>query len=114
MEGLKAFKPDGAFYLYVSCEGLINKKYGTNKIINDFDFANFLLNEANVAIVPGQAFGKSPFLGRHMQRLLNELEIACDRIKKSLNFCHKMESFNSWSWRNWEFFRLIFLKVDLI
>ena len=38
MEGLKAFKPDGAFYLYVSCEGLINKKYGTNKIINDFDF----------------------------------------------------------------------------
>ena len=84
MEGLKAFKPDGAFYLYVSCEGLINKKYGTNKIINDFDFANFLLNEANVAIVPGQAFGKSPFFRLSYATSLNELEIACDRIKKSL------------------------------
>ena len=84
MEGLKAFKPDGAFYLYVSCEGLINKKYGTNKIINDFDFVNFLLNEANVAIVPGQAFGKSPFFRLSYATSLNELEIACDRIKKSL------------------------------
>ena len=84
MEGLKAFKPDGAFYLYVSCEGLINKKYGTNKIINDFDFANFLLNEANVAIVPGQAFGKSPFFRLSYATSLNELQIACDRIKKSL------------------------------
>ena len=39
------------------------------KLLMIFDFANFLLNEANVAIVPGQAFGKSPFLGCHMQRL---------------------------------------------
>ncbi len=84
IEGLKAFKPDGAFYLYVSCEGLINKKYGTNKIIDDFDFANFLLNEANVAIVPGKAFGKSPYFRLSYATSLNELQIACDRIKKAL------------------------------
>ena len=54
------------------------------KLLMILIFANFLLNEANVAIVPGQAFGKSPFFRLSYATSLNELEIACDRIKKSL------------------------------
>ena len=50
-----------ALLLYVSCEGFIGKTYGADQIIKDSDFVNFLLNNAKVAVVPGIAFGKSPY-----------------------------------------------------
>ena len=55
------FQPEGAFYLYVSCHGFIGKKYGDKLISSDLDFSNFLLENARVAVVPGVAFGMSPY-----------------------------------------------------
>jgi aspartate aminotransferase len=85
VDGFKAYKPEGAFYLYVSCEGFIGKTYGVDKIIkDDYDFANFLLNNAKVAVVPGIAFGKSPYFRLSYATSLQELQKACDQIKESL------------------------------
>ncbi len=85
VDGFKPYKPDGAFYLYVSCEGFIGKTYGVDKIIkDDYDFANFLLNNAKVAVVPGIAFGKSPYFRLSYATSLQELQKACDQIKESL------------------------------
>ena len=85
IDGFKPFKPEGAFYLYVSCEGFIGKTYGVDQIIkDDYDFVNFLLNNAKVAVVPGIAFGKSPYLGFLMPLLFKSLKKACDQIKESL------------------------------
>jgi aspartate aminotransferase len=85
IDGFKPYKPKGAFYLYVSCEGFIGKTYGVDKIIkDDYDFANFLLNNAKVAVVPGIAFGKSPYFRLSYATSLQELQKACDQIKESL------------------------------
>ena len=84
--GLNPFEPIGAFYLYVSCQGFINKKLkGGKKINNDFDFAEYLLHEAKVAVVPGIAFGKSPFFRISYATSTDDLKEACVRIRTALN-----------------------------
>ncbi len=83
--GLKPFIPSGAFYLYVSCFGFINKiTESGKKIKNDVDFAEYVLQEAKVAIVPGSAFGKSPFFRISYATSLEDLKEACKRIKSLL------------------------------
>ena len=85
VEGFKPFIPQGAFYLYVSCDGFIGKKYNDDKLIsNDLDFSEFLLNHANVAVVPGIAFGKSPYFRLSYATSLEELKKACLQIEESL------------------------------
>ena len=85
INGLRPFNPKGAFYLYVSCEGFINKKNNKNQIIsNDLDFAEYLLDYAKVAVVPGVAFGKSPYFRLSYATSFDELKEACERIRIAL------------------------------
>jgi len=54
--------PGGAFYAYVGCSAAIGATAPKGSVIeNDQDFAEYLLNEGNVAVVPGNAFGLTPF-----------------------------------------------------
>lgn len=79
--GLFCLKPQGAFYLYPSCEGLIGKKTPSGEILStDGDVAAFLLDTGEVAVVPGSAFGLSPCF-----RISYALET--DRL---LEGCHRM------------------------
>lgn len=55
--GLKVNKPTGAFYIFPNIEGLIGKKFGDKTITCGDDFANFLLDNAHVALVGGDSFG---------------------------------------------------------
>ena len=61
-KGLECNKPDGAFYIFPSCEKLIGLRTQGGKIINNSsDFSSYLLEEAGVAVVPGIAFGMENF-----------------------------------------------------
>ena len=61
-EGLRCTTPAGAFYAYPSCAGLMGKtSAGGKKLTDDVVLAQALLEEAGVAIVPGTAFGLSPY-----------------------------------------------------
>ena len=85
INGLRPFNPKGAFYLYVSCEGFINKKNNKNQVIsNDLDFAEYLLDYAKVAVVPGVAFGKSPYFRLSYATSFDDLKEACERIRIAL------------------------------
>ena len=82
IDGISCYKSKGAFYFYPSCKGLIGKKTPDGKIIeNDTDFADHLLNKHNVVIVPGIAFGLSPFFRISYAASTEVLEEACARIK---------------------------------
>ena len=83
--GIKCPKPEGAFYVYPSCEGSLGKTTpkGT-KLVTDEDFVTALLEEEGVATVHGAAFAMAPFF-RVSYALDNEsLEEACRRIQR---FC---------------------------
>ncbi len=60
--GLSCAMPDGAFYLYVNCSGLIGKHARAGKQLNtDGDVVMYLLEHVGVAVVPGTAYGLSPY-----------------------------------------------------
>lgn len=79
--GLGCRKPDGAFYLFPSCAGMIGRRRADGRLIEtDVDFATFLLEEANVAVVPGTAFGLAPFFRISFATATERLRLACERI----------------------------------
>jgi aspartate aminotransferase len=83
--GLRCPTPQGAFYVYPSCEGLIGKRAPSGRIIaNDNDFAMELLEGEGVSVVAGEAFGLSPFFRVSYATSNALLEEACMRIQR---FC---------------------------
>ncbi|MGL9759458.1 MAG: pyridoxal phosphate-dependent aminotransferase [Wolbachia sp.] len=82
--GLSTSIPQGAFYLFVSCEGLLSKSTKSGKVINnDLDFTEYLLEDHLVAVVPGIAFGLKNFIRVSYATSQEQLEIGCDSITKA-------------------------------
>jgi aspartate aminotransferase len=82
--GLVCPKPEGAFYVYPSCAGLIGKKTEDGKILeSDEDVAAYLLDSVGVAVVHGAAFGLSPHFRISYATSTEILEDACQRIQKA-------------------------------
>ena len=78
--------PDGAFYVYPNCEGIIGKKTPNgSQISNDEDFMTYLLEDQGVAGVHGAAFGLSPYFRLSYATSDAVLEDACNRIKEACN-----------------------------
>ncbi|MCC7267129.1 MAG: pyridoxal phosphate-dependent aminotransferase [Caulobacteraceae bacterium] len=83
--GLHCPTPEGAFYVYPSCEGLLGKTAPSGNVIqSDEDFATELLEAEGVAVVHGAAFGLSPFFRISYATSNDVLEDACSRIQR---FC---------------------------
>ena len=83
--GLVCPTPEGAFYVYPSCEKLIGRTAPSGRVIgSDKDFANELLEAEGVAVVFGEAFGLSPFFRISYATSEKVLEDACGRIQR---FC---------------------------
>ena len=82
--GITCRTPEGAFYVYPSCAGVIGKSApdGT-KIADDSDFATYLLDAEEVAVVPGAAFGLSPYFRISYATSTEALEEACARIQRA-------------------------------
>lgn len=82
--GLTCPTPEGAFYVYPCCAGLIGKITPNGKTIaNDLDLVTYLLESAGVAVVHGEAFGLSPHFRISYATSENILIEACSRIKKA-------------------------------
>jgi len=86
--GLNCEIPSGAFYIFANCSGLLGKTTPAGKLIeSDKDVVDALLDEANVAVVHGSAFGLGPYL-RIAYALDDEsLRLACLKIQK---FCAEL------------------------
>ncbi len=83
--GLQCPTPEGAFYVYPSCAGVIGKTAPSGKVIeSDADFAAELLEAEGVSVVFGEAFGLSPFFRISYATSNALLEDACTRIQR---FC---------------------------
>ena len=88
INGISCPIPDGAFYVYPDIKQLIGKKTQSGTVIfNDEKFALSLLEEENVAVVFGAAFGLSPNFRISFATSIHELQTACDRIS---SFCARL------------------------
>ncbi len=89
IEGISCLTPQGAFYVYPSCKGVIGKKTPDGNIIsNDEDFMNYLLESEGIAGVHGAAFGLSPYFRLSYATSDEILNDACSRIKRA---CEKLK-----------------------
>jgi aspartate aminotransferase len=81
IDGIACRLPEGAFYTFASCAGLIGKISPDGNVIDsDNAFAAYLLRSVGVAVVPGSAFGLAPFFRISYATSTAELEEACRRI----------------------------------
>jgi len=81
--GITCPSPEGAFYVYPSCAGLIGKKTAAGKVIdNDETFCSELLEGEGVAVVFGSAFGLGPNFRISYATSETLLEQACTRIQR--------------------------------
>ncbi|RLP27876.1 pyridoxal phosphate-dependent aminotransferase [Mesorhizobium sp. YM1C-6-2] len=84
IDGLDCPRPQGAFYTFASCAGMLGRATPQGrKIESDRDFCAYLLDEARVAVVPGSAFGASPFFRISYATSQQELREALARIAKA-------------------------------
>jgi aspartate aminotransferase len=82
--GIRCPRPEGAFYVYPSCAGVIGKRTPKGKgIENDTDFVEYLLEAEGVAVVQGVAFGLSPHFRISYAASTESLREACSRIQRA-------------------------------
>ena len=82
--GLRCPTPEGAFYVYPSCAGVIGKRTPDGSTIKSSeDFARYLLQGVGVAVVQGAAFGLDPYFRISYATATSLLEDACGRIVKA-------------------------------
>jgi aspartate aminotransferase len=88
IKGIECLKPEGAFYVFPSCKGLIGKKDNKGKkIITDTDFVQSLLENSGVAVVQGSAFGLEGFFRISYATSMENLKKALERIS---SFCKSL------------------------
>jgi aspartate aminotransferase len=84
-EGLDCPVPEGAFYVFPSCQNLIGKRTEGGAVIQtDEDFVSALLQAEGVALVHGSAFGQGPNFRLSYAAATEELREACTRVQR---FC---------------------------
>ena len=89
IEGIECLNPDGAFYVFPSCKGLIGKKDIKGKEIkNDTDFVQSLLENNGVAVVQGSAFGLDGFFRISYATSKENLKKALEKIS---SFCKSLK-----------------------
>ncbi|MCK1713950.1 MULTISPECIES: pyridoxal phosphate-dependent aminotransferase [unclassified Bradyrhizobium] len=84
IDGIRCRAPEGAFYTFASCAGLIGKVTPDGQTLrSDTDFAEYLLRAVGVAVIPGSAFGLAPYFRISYATSAVELEDACQRLARA-------------------------------
>ncbi|SSW73634.1 Aspartate aminotransferase [Achromobacter veterisilvae] len=82
--GIRCPRPQGAFYVYPSVEGLLGKRAADGRALRtDLDVVMFLLDVAGVAVLDGAAYGLSPYLRLSFATSMENIEEGCRRIRQA-------------------------------
>lgn len=82
--GITCHLPEGAFYVFPSCAGVLGKKTPQGSIINtDEDFVMYLLDSEKLAAVHGSAYGSTPFFRFSFATKMEVLEEGCARLARA-------------------------------
>jgi len=84
MPGVSCYKPVGAFYVFPNFSSYYGKSYQGKKIENSTHLADFFLDVARVAVVPGIEFGADPFERLSYATSLEDIREGLDRIEEAI------------------------------
>jgi len=82
--GIDCFRPQGAFYIFANCSGMLRKRTPQGSVLETEQHAvDYLLEGAGVAVVPGAAYGLSPYFRMSIAASIEDLTEACHRIRRA-------------------------------
>ncbi len=84
IEGVELVEPEGAFYAFPSVRGVLERPIAGRSLTSSLELADLLLDEARVAVVPGEAFGAAAALRLSYALSDADLEEGVDRIAATL------------------------------
>jgi aspartate aminotransferase len=85
IEGLRCRRPEGAFYTYANCAGVLGRTTQKGKRLEtDADFCEYLLLDHDVAVVPGTIFGLAPYFRISYATSHAQLQTALERIARAV------------------------------
>ena len=84
IDGISCRKPEGAFYVFPNIGALLNKSGRGKKLSSPCDIADYLLEEAKVAAVPGEDFGSNAHIRFSYATSLEDIEKGCARIREAV------------------------------
>ena len=88
IEGVSCYKPVGSFYTFPDFSGVFGKQWNGKTIKGSLDVAEFLIEEAKVALVPGIAFGADNNLRLSFATSMENIKEGMDRIESALKSLH--------------------------
>ena len=88
IEGISCLTPAGAFYAFPDVSKILERgiEYNGKKISNSLDLSNFILKEAEVALIPGSAFEAEGYLRLSYAASLEDIKEGLNRIEKILRY----------------------------
>lgn len=78
--GIRCNRPQGAFYVYASCAGLLDRRTSDGRMLKTEEDVLMFLLDHGVAMIQGAAYGMSPYFRISIASPAAELEEACERI----------------------------------
>ncbi|MCP3677789.1 MAG: pyridoxal phosphate-dependent aminotransferase, partial [Deltaproteobacteria bacterium] len=84
IDGIRCAIPQGAFYVFPNILGCLNRSFKGRVLDGDLAFADFLLDEAEVAVVPGEAFGTEGFMRLSYATSMQNIEEGIRRIGEAV------------------------------
>ncbi|HEY7166435.1 MAG TPA: pyridoxal phosphate-dependent aminotransferase [Candidatus Binatia bacterium] len=84
IRGIRCLKPEGAFYVFPNVSGIFDKTANGKKMNSPCAVADYLLDEAMVAVVPGEDFGSKEHIRFSYAASLDDIEKGCDRIAQAI------------------------------
>jgi aspartate aminotransferase len=88
IEGISCPKPVGSFYTFPDFSAVLGKQWNGKTIKGSLDVAEFLIEEAQVALVPGIAFGADNNLRLSFATSMENINEGLNRIEAALNTLH--------------------------
>ncbi len=85
IDKVTCLKPDGTFYAFPNFSGYYNTSYKGKKITNSLEFADFLLECAHIAVIPGIAFGEDKCIRISFATTEENIKKGLDRIEEALS-----------------------------
>ena len=86
--GVHCLKPQGAFYVFPNIASVIGKNAGGKKLAAPCDVADYLLEEAKVAAIPGEDFGSMEHIRLSYATSVEHVEEGCRRIRDAFAKIH--------------------------
>ena len=84
VKGVECRKPEGAFYVFPNIKTFLGKSFNGKNVSTDIELADYLLDVAKIAVVPGSAFGADGYIRLSYATSIENIKTGIDRLETAL------------------------------